>query len=36
MFGLHGAGRQSRGKVCKGAAFMNTPFTVWKRPHTQP
>ena len=31
-----GAEKQSRGKLCKGAAFTNTPFTVWKRPHTLP
>ena len=28
---------QSRGKVCKrpAGAFMNTPFTAWRRPHAQ-
>ena len=36
MLGQSGAGKQSRGKLCKGEAFMNTPFTVWKRPHTLP
>ena len=36
MLGQSGAGKQSRGKLCKGAAFTNTPFTVWKRPHTLP
>ena len=36
MLGHSGAGKQSRGKLCKGEAFMNTPFTVWKRPHTLP
>lgn len=37
-FHFHGAGRQSRGKVCKRpvGAFMNTPLTDWKRPHTLP
>ena len=31
------AGMQSRGKVCKrpAGAFMNTPFTAWRRPHAQ-
>ena len=36
MLGHSGAVKPSRGKVCKGAAFMNTPLTVWKRPHTLP
>ena len=36
MLGQSRAGKQSRGKLCKGEAFMNTPFTVWKRPHTMP
>ena len=36
MLGQSRAGKQSRGKLCKGEAFMNTPFTVWKRPNTLP
>ena len=36
MLGHSGAEKQSRGKICKGAAFTKTPLTVWKRPHTLP